>query len=48
MIVTDRVDLREIFDIGFVEYNCSVDLPGYSVETVSGGDDLVHLVKMSM
>jgi hypothetical protein len=48
MIETSKIDLSEGFEIKFVEYDCSVDLPGYSVETVSDVDDLVHLVKMSV
>jgi hypothetical protein len=47
MIETDKVDLKEGFEIKFVEYDCSPDLPGYSVQTVSDFDDLVHLMKMS-
>jgi hypothetical protein len=47
MIETNKVDLRGGFEIKFVEYDCSLDLPGYSVETVSGVDGFVHLVKMS-
>jgi hypothetical protein len=47
MIETGKVDLRGGFEIKFVEYYCTPDLPGYCVETVSGVYDLVHLVKMS-
>jgi hypothetical protein len=48
MIETGKVDLRGGFEINFVEYDCAPDLPEYSVETVSGVDDLIHLVKMSI
>jgi hypothetical protein len=48
MIETDKVDLGGGFEIKFVDYDCAPDFPGYSVETVSGVDDLVHLVKMSI
>jgi hypothetical protein len=38
--------LSEGFRIKFVDYDSTPDLPRYSVETVWGGDDLVHRVKM--
>jgi hypothetical protein len=44
MIETDNVDLREGFEIKFAEYDCSSNLPGYSVQTISGVKDFVHLV----
>jgi hypothetical protein len=48
MIETDTVDLRPGFEIKFFEYDCSPDLPGSSIQTISGVDELVHLVKMSI
>jgi hypothetical protein len=48
MIETDNVDLNGGFEIKFGEYDGTPDLPGYSVETVSGVNDLVHFAKMSI
>jgi hypothetical protein len=48
MIERHKVDLSEGFEIKFVDYDCRVALPGYCVETVSGADDLGHLVKISI
>jgi hypothetical protein len=48
MIETDKVDLSEGFEIKFIDYDCALDFPGYSVEPVSGVDDLVHLVEISI
>jgi hypothetical protein len=48
MIETNKVDLSEGFEIKFVDYDCSPNLPGYYVETVSCVDDLVHFAKMSI
>jgi hypothetical protein len=34
MIETGKIDLNGGFEIKFVDYDCSVDLPGYTVETL--------------
>jgi hypothetical protein len=47
MIVTGKVDLSEGFEIKFVDCDCALDFPGYSVQSDSGSDDLFHLVKKS-
>jgi hypothetical protein len=47
MIETSKIDLSNDFDIKFVECDCELNFPGYSVETVDGGNGAIRLVKTS-
>jgi hypothetical protein len=44
MIETNKIDLRPGFEIKCVDHDCSPDRPGFSVQTVSRVDDLMHLL----
>jgi hypothetical protein len=46
MIETDNADLSVDFEIKFVECDCDLDFPGYSVQTVQDSDDVIRLVKV--
>jgi hypothetical protein len=43
MIETEKIDWSERFEIKFVEYDCGLDFPGYSIQTVHGANDLFRL-----
>jgi hypothetical protein len=45
MIETDKVDLSQGFGIKFVESDCPLDFPGYSVQAIPDVSDCVRLVK---
>jgi hypothetical protein len=45
MIANGRVDLREGCEIQFVECDCPLDFPGYSVQPVQDASDVFNLVK---
>jgi hypothetical protein len=47
MIETGKVNLRPDFHIKFVECDCALDFPGYSVQPVQDASDVFHLVKNS-
>jgi hypothetical protein len=48
MIESDKVDLSSYFEVKFIERDCALDFPGYSVESVrTGANDLFRLVKIS-
>jgi hypothetical protein len=46
MIDTGKVDLRQDFDVKFVECDCELSFSGYSVERVQGCDEVFRLVKI--
>jgi hypothetical protein len=45
MIERGKVDLQQEFEIQFVECDCQLDFPGYSLETVRGTHDVFHIVE---
>jgi hypothetical protein len=45
MIETDKVELNQSFYIKFIERDCKLVFRGYSVETVSGANDLFRITK---
>jgi hypothetical protein len=46
MMETSKVALSESHEIRFVECDCALDFPGYSVQTVHGANDVFRLVKI--
>jgi hypothetical protein len=47
MIETDKVDLREDFEVHSFDCDDGLDFPGYSIEAVHGAHEMVRLVKIS-
>jgi hypothetical protein len=45
MIEADKVDLRLIFEIQISQSDCTLDFPGYSVDTARSDSDIL-LVKL--
>jgi hypothetical protein len=47
MIASDKVDLIRHFEVKFIDLDCTLEFPGYSVESVHGFNDLFRLMKIS-
>jgi hypothetical protein len=48
MLEANKVDLSEYFEIKFVECDCALDFPGYSVQTVQDSNDVIRVVKVRL
>jgi hypothetical protein len=45
MIEAANIDLNHNLAIKFIDCDCALDFPGYSVEPVLGSDDVFHLAR---
>jgi hypothetical protein len=47
MIETDKADLREGVEVKFIDGDCGLNFPGYSLQPVHGVNDVLHIMKTS-